>query len=200
MQQPLHHPQHEAFTGQADPQGSSKLHKRTYARALRRVERFGSAWHRGRRIGPDARLPSSWATRNQSINPRVPCSSQTSASTNHRRYRLHLLLWNTGGLGGGLYDELWIYLKHSQHDIVLLQETKWRFESTWEDADHYFVHSGSSAKDHCQGGLLTVISKRIVEKGSLRLISLHRNTHMSRVDPPRRPYDAHSIVASRCKT
>ena len=47
-------------------------------------------------------------------------------------------------------------VEQSQHDIVLLQETKWRFESTCEDSTHYFVHSGSSAKDNCQGGLPTV--------------------------------------------
>ncbi|OLP90620.1 Serine/threonine-protein kinase RIO1 [Symbiodinium microadriaticum] len=41
----------------------------------------------------------------------------------------------------------------------------------WEDATHYFIHSGTSAKDHSQAGLLTIISKRVVDKGSLRFIS-----------------------------
>ena len=41
----------------------------------------------------------------------------------------------------------------------------------WEDRTHYFIHSGSSAKDHNQAGLLTIISKRVVDKGSRRFIS-----------------------------
>ncbi|CAE7241161.1 Riok1 [Symbiodinium necroappetens] len=41
----------------------------------------------------------------------------------------------------------------------------------WEDATHYFIHSGTNAKDHQQAGLLTVVSKRIVDKGSLRFVS-----------------------------
>ena len=40
-----------------------------------------------------------------------------------------------------------------------------------EDRTHYFIHSGSSAKDHNQAGLLTIISKRVVDKGSRRFIS-----------------------------
>ncbi|CAE7256948.1 unnamed protein product [Symbiodinium sp. KB8] len=43
--------------------------------------------------------------------------------------------------------------------------------SQLQDATHYFIHSGTSAKDHSQAGLLTIISKRIVDKGSLRFIS-----------------------------
>ena len=34
-----------------------------------------------------------------------------------------VLSWNAGGLGGGLYDELLLYIKQSSHDIVIVQET-----------------------------------------------------------------------------
>ena len=76
-----------------------------------------------------------------------------------------------GRTRGGLYDELLLYVKRSKHDMLLIQETKWRFESSWEDDTHYFIHSGTSAKDHKQAGILTIISKRIVDPGSLRFIS-----------------------------
>ena len=62
-------------------------------------------------------------------------------------------------------------MKRSKHDMLLIQETKWRFESSWEDDTHYFIHSGTSAKDHKQAGILTIISKRIVDPGSFRFIS-----------------------------
>ena len=37
---------------------------------------------------------------------------------------------------------------------------------------HYFIHSGTSAKDHSQAGLLTIISKRIVDQGP-RIVEIH---------------------------
>ena len=150
-------------TQESHPRSSNRVHKRTYARALRRAQLKGGAWYRGTWIGPDPRLSPPHRDTNKHGRASAP------ARDNSRHYRA--FSWNTGGLGGGLYDELLLYLKRSNFDVVLLQETKWRFESMWEDATHYFIHSGTSAKDHSQAGLLTIISKRVVDKGSLRFIS-----------------------------
>ena len=150
-------------TQASHPRSSTRVHKRTYARALRRAQLKGGAWYRGTWIGPDPRLSPPHRDTNKHGRACAPTRD------NSRHYRA--FSWNTGGLGGGLYDELLLYLKRSDFDVILLQETKWRFESMWEDATHYFIHSGTSAKDHSQAGLLTIISKRIVDKGSLRFIS-----------------------------
>ena len=64
-----------------------------------------------------------------------------------------------------------MYVKQTKHDVILLQETKWRFESSWEDDTHYYIHSGTSVRDHQQAGLLTILSKRIVDRGSLRFVA-----------------------------
>ena len=140
-------------THASHPRSSTRVHKRTYARALRRAQLNGGAWYRGKWIGPDPRIPS--AAQNTHKHVRASATAQGSS----RHYRV--LSWNTGGLGGGLYDELLLYLQRSDFDVILLQETKWRFESMWEDATYYFIHSGTSAKDHSQAGLLTIISKRV---------------------------------------
>ena len=117
-------------THASHPRSSTRVHKRTYARALRRAQLKGGAWYRGTWIGPDPR---------HSPPPRdTDKHGRDNAPTrdNSRHYRA--LSWNTGALGGGLYDEFLLYLKRSNFDVVLLQETKWRFESMWEDATHYF--------------------------------------------------------------
>ena len=64
-----------------------------------------------------------------------------------------------------------MYVKQTKHDVILLQETKWRFESSWEDDTHYYIHSGTSVRDHQQAGLLTILSKRIVDRGSVRFVA-----------------------------
>ena len=108
-------------THESRPQGSVKVQKRTYARALRRVDRYGAAWHKGRWIGPDARF----CPLRESAT-KVPATSTSlrkpPPTPSHNRH-YNLFSWNTGGLGGGLYDEFLLYLKQSRHDIVLLQET-----------------------------------------------------------------------------
>ena len=144
-------------TQESQPQSFSKIQKRSYARALRRAAERGGAWYRGRWI----MLPQ----------PDTPPGKPGRASPGTVSRHYDLLTWNVGGLGGGLYDELLLYIKQSSHDIVIVQETKWRSESTWEDEQHYFIHTGSQAKDHCHAGVLTVIARRIVDPGSLRFIA-----------------------------
>ena len=155
-------------TQESQPQSFSKIQKRSYARALRRAAERGGAWYRGRWIKQDpaarSMLTSATPTRRTARRPGRPSPGPVS-----RHY--DLLTWNVGGLGGGLYDELLLYIKQSSHDIIIVQETKWRFESTWEDEQHYFIHTGSQAKDHCHAGVLTVIARRIVDPGSLRFIA-----------------------------
>ena len=150
-------------THASHPRSSTRVHKRTFARALRRAQLNGGAWYRGKWIRPDPRIPFIAQNTREHVRARTPAQGSS------RHYRV--LSWNTGGLGGGLYDELLLYLQRSDFDVILLQETKWRFESMWENATYYFIHSGTNAKDHNQAGLLTIISKRVVDKGSLRYIS-----------------------------
>ena len=163
IREPAKPPLGTQATYKSRPRSSTRVHKRTYARALRRAHLNGGAWYRGKLIEPDPKVQAIPRTKHQHGCTKTPSQGCS------KHYRV--FSWNTGGLGGGLYDEVLLYLQRSEFDIMLLQETKWRFESMWEDATHYFIHSGTNAKDHQQAGLLTVISKRIVDKGSLRFVS-----------------------------
>ena len=155
-------------TQESQQQSFSRIQKRSYARALRRAAERGGAWYRGRWIKQD---PVARSTLASAVHTRHSTrqTGRVSPRTVSRHY--DLLTSNAGGLGGGLYDELLLHIKQSSHDIVIVQETKWRFESTWEDEQHYFIHTGSQAKDHCHAGVLTVIARRIVDPGSLRFIA-----------------------------
>ena len=67
-----------------------------------------------------------------------------------------------------MYDEILYYIHQHPVDILMLQETKWRFSSSWDTQKYFFVHSGSQEPDHKQGGLLTIVAKRLVDSGTLR--------------------------------
>ena len=80
-------------TQESHPRSSTRVHKRTYARALRRAQLKGGAWYRGTWIGPDPRL--SPPHRDTHKHGRVGAPTRD----NSRHYRA--FSWNTGGLGGG---------------------------------------------------------------------------------------------------
>ncbi|CAE7319382.1 Capn15, partial [Symbiodinium sp. CCMP2592] len=86
---------------------------------------------------------------------------------------LKILTWNAGGLGGkegALFDELQVYANTHPFDVLLVQESKWTFSNMWEDPRWFFLHSGSTARDFKQGGVLIMLSKRIVDPGSVRFV------------------------------
>ena len=84
---------------------------------------------------------------------------------------IRVYTWNVGGLGGGLYDEILYYIHQHSVDVLMLQETKWRFSSSWDTHQYIFVHSGSREPD-LQGGLLTVVAKRLLDPGTLRYVDV----------------------------
>ena len=131
-------------------QGSSRVQKRSYIRALRRAHLHGGAWYKGRWISPETHTPHR-DSRQLASRRNLPAPPRQTRSSQRISRHYDLITWNVGGLGGGLYDELLLYVKRSKHDMLLIQETKWRFESSWEDDTHHFIHSGTSAKDPQSG-------------------------------------------------
>ncbi|CAE6924474.1 unnamed protein product, partial [Symbiodinium sp. CCMP2592] len=90
-----------------------------------------------------------------------------------RPRHLKILTWNAGGLGGkegALFDELQVYANTHPFDVLLVQESKWTFSNMCEDSRWFFLHSGSTARDFKQGGVLIMLSKRIVDPGSVRFV------------------------------
>ena len=174
-----------------------RIVKRSLMRVHRRILRTGGAWYKGRWYDqtnasalqqPQPRHSLEFTSsfiqrRSHTSQPSRPAPSPDTPSQ-----RLNVYTWNVGSLGGGLYDEILIHIHQNPVDVLLLQETKWRFSSCWDTNQYFFIHSGSATKDFKQGGLLTVISKKLVDQGSLRYVEplpgrLHRVQFSRRSQP-----------------
>lgn len=131
------------------------VQKRSYRRALQRISRHGYTWYRGQLISGVQQSPTSPVPLpNHAVVNHAPPSS-------HLRRRLSLFSWNCGGLTQAAWDHFQQWLTLQELDIVLIQETHWQFSSEWTQSHYYCMHSGISSR---QAGLLTMISKRIVQQ------------------------------------
>ncbi|CAE7254236.1 unnamed protein product, partial [Symbiodinium sp. CCMP2592] len=69
--------------------------------------------------------------------------------------------------------ELETYLRQERVDIAFIQESKWRFESTWETAEFLYIHSCGTGPVDRVGGVLTIVSKRLAKASDLQFQVLH---------------------------
>ena len=160
-----------------------KIVKRSLQRVHRRIMRTGGAWYKGKWYNQDTasaltnrlhqqQTPASGtpAPHDRRANSPAQVQSATTHLPSQSPRHLQVYTWNVGGLGGGLYDEILYYIHRHPVDVLVIQETKWRFTSRWDTHQYFFVHSGSSAADFKQGGLLTIVAKRLVDPGTLRYV------------------------------
>ena len=81
--------------------------------------------------------------------------------------RLTALSWNVGGLSQEAWLEVQIWMhEQTEHDVILLQETHWRFTSSWSLPRYHIFHSG--ATDHRFQGCMIAIRKSIASFESVR--------------------------------
>ena len=154
-----------------------RIVKRSLQRVHRRILRTGVAWYKGKWYNQDTAsaltnalhdVPISAATKPRPTHLTTQDSAPCKPSPRH----LQVYTWNVGGLGGGLYDEILYYIHQHPVDVLMIQETKWRFSSSWDTHQYIFVHSGSQEPDFKQGGLLTVVAKRLLDPGTLRYVDV----------------------------
>ena len=157
--------------------------KRSLQRVHRRIMRTGGAWYKGRWYNQatasaltnrlhqqQTHAPGTSAPHANHVDSRAHVHSATTHPPSQSPRHLQVYTWNVGGLGGGLYDEILYYIHRHPIDVLVIQETKWRFTSRWDTHQYFFVHSGSSAADFKQGGLLTIVAKKLVDPGTLRYV------------------------------
>lgn len=92
--------------------GCSLILKRSYKRALRRVQKFGSTWYRGKLL-----------TGTTSTSPTTPIDHCPTSVTGRRRglnRRLRILNWNAGGLSKASWDALAHWLNDQIYDVILI--------------------------------------------------------------------------------
>ena len=154
-----------------------RIIKRSLQRVHRRILRTGGAWYKGRWYSQDTAsaltnalhdMPNPVDTKSRPA--RQPAKAPTPPLQSSRH--LQVYTWNVGGLGGGLYDEILYYIHQHPIDVLMIQETKWGFTSSWDTHQYIFVHSGSQEPDFKQGGLLTIVAKRLIDPGTLRYVDV----------------------------
>ena len=75
--------------------------------------------------------------------------------------------WNVGGLSQEAWLEVQIWMhEQTEHDVILLQETHWRFTSSWCLPRYHIFHSG--ATDHRFQGCMIATHKSITPFESVR--------------------------------
>ena len=157
--------------------------KRSYKRAYARSCREGGAHYKGKWH------PMEWFAktplRTQSLRP--------LNSTQKHDPHWTVISWNAAGLTAETFQEIETYARTVRADILLLQETKWNFESTWASQEYLYVHTAGIGKHDRLAGLLTMISTRHVKADQLqhcihhagRLLHVripHGNTHVDVVN------------------
>ncbi|CAE7429260.1 Pol [Symbiodinium natans] len=108
--------------------------------------------------------------------------SRARACDRHKGPRLSAVTWNVGGLSQDAWLEVQIWL-HEQvtYDIVFLQETHWRFASSWSLPRYHVFHSG--ATDHRFQGCMILVRKTLASFESIRWSS-PLNGHVLQVKLP----------------
>eukprot|EP00435_Cladocopium_sp_Y103_P052586 s2661_g16.t1 len=135
------------------------VRKRSYLRAARRAHRFGFTWYRGRLVTQcDFPCPAPHAP-----SP-VPSCNVTPTQRQSRR-RVTCLSWNAGGLSQAAWDLTLQWIDEQRDlDLIMIQESHWKFTNEWTLPHYNCIHSGFSGK---QAGLLCLVSKRLCHSNQL---------------------------------
>ena len=149
----------------------NKVGKRSFRRAQHRAFREGRTLYRGR-----------WYTAAQICYPNQVFTSTTKRQKpllcpkkpgeERRAGRYNVFSWNAGGLSTGQMDELFAWVDSQDYDIVFVQETRWRHESSWETSSYFCMHCGENKKGNSWCGLLVLISKKVTTPALIRWASV----------------------------
>ena len=137
--------------------------KRSYLRASARALRNGGAWYKG--SWREAKWFEAGAIRTQGIGKRPSFKPEPRA--------WHVVTWNASGLTVSTFQELETLLRRDKVDIAFIQESKWKFESTWANDDYLYVHTCGTGPLDRVGGLLTVVSTKLAKASDLQYQVLH---------------------------
>lgn len=127
----------------------SANHKRSRIRAYRRACIHGFAWYRGQCVTPHAFQDLGPPARYLQSIPSLVAPPKCKPNLAHApQSRIVVLQWNPGGLSSARYREFLSWCTLQKIDLVCLSETRWPFESEWQDEHWTALHSG---QDGSQG-------------------------------------------------
>ena len=130
--------------GSCQAKNNMRVTKRSYKRALNRVQLHGWTWYRGQLLSRSTltTFPKCEMTKKQST------SSNVAPTKLIQRKRLTCLSRNAGGLSQADWDTVQYWLSQQQLDVFLIQESHWT----------YCFHSGIPGR---QAGLLCMVNRRL---------------------------------------
>ena len=131
--------------------GRSRVRKRTYIRAMRRLRRHGQARYKGKILHDTGTVVDSSATEPE------------SGDGNDRSV---FFTWNCSGLSPEVLAELLVWATDTRASFFVLQETHWGFTSDWSSDGWHFIHS--AAKQPKTGGVLIALRADLLHKDSIR--------------------------------
>ncbi|CAE7208423.1 unnamed protein product [Symbiodinium sp. CCMP2592] len=140
-----------------------KIGKRTYNRAYARAVRMGGTPFRGKW------RPLEWFTPRH-IFPQYVGKTKSETTTAHS---MRVLSWNSGGLTMEVFQELQTFATAGDYDLILVQETKWRHDSTWSTDAFHFIHSQGHNKEDKVAGLLVMVAVKHTKAGDIQHSALH---------------------------
>ena len=135
--------------------------KRAYQRACNRAVRQGQTRYRGRLL-TSAQVPAARRSTQPFATPNAP----TRRPGHHQTGGVQLFTSNSGGLGGGVYDELPTYLTNSHVDVAVVQESKWTTCMEYTSGPWTCVHTG--CKSRKQAGVLVMVHTRLALPSQIR--------------------------------
>ena len=140
---------------------SQTIVKRSYKRAIKRVETHGYTWYRGSILTPDD-IPHRNTTKIKVSQPTLPVVNNIKRRE-FKGQRYSCLSWNAGGLRREQWDVFNAWLQLQDINVIMLQESHWRHTSEWIQANYFCMHSGGTS----HAGILTMISKQFCQPDNI---------------------------------
>ena len=137
----------------------NSIQKRSIKRAYTKACTVGSAWYKGRCMQAED-FPLSLRTRSNpsTVKPALKFKPDLAYPKRAPRYRMQIAHINVGGLSTDRLAEIKLWAIQNELDVLVLTETRWSFQSEWEDVCWTHIHTGTSP-DRADG-ILFVINKR----------------------------------------
>ena len=137
-------------TSLSNQDGCTRSRKRSYLRAVRRLEKTGQTNYRGKRFFRN----KGWE-RASGAPEAVPAQG-----------RCNFFTWNCGGLSPEILTEVLQWADDAQAHFFVLQETHWRHQLEWRSEGWLFVHS--AALKARSGGVLFAVRETTCDHSTLR--------------------------------
>ena len=131
--------------------GCSRVRKRTYIRAMRRLRRHGQARYKGKLLHDTGKVVDACATGRENR----PGPDRSTFFT-----------WNCSGLSPEVLTETLVWAADTRASFFVLQETHWGFTSDWSSDGWHFIHSAAAKPK--TGGVLVALRTDLLSTDSIR--------------------------------